>query len=495
MKTFCTLALLVLASLALLAVAGCGAPMDASKAYSRGMINQGEIVPAEKIRVAEYLNYYEQRFPAPTNEPLGLDLRVGNPQIPTTGGEVWVQIGLQAREATAKARTPLNLALVIDRSGSMNTPDKMPYLKESLRTFLRSLAPDDIVAIVAYDSSAEVLLPAQPVGNGAWIEHTIDRIQPSGSTNLHAGMMLGFQEVDRHFDIRRNNRVILLTDGIANVGVTDPARIAQDALAYNNKGIYLSTIGLGRDFNDTLLSTLARQGKGAYHFIDSAQEMDKVFRAEVEGLVEKVAGEVTVAVQPQFGVTLMEITGLEGTPPATGAQVKLQDMGAGDSQVLLVRLQVSAGPTGPRALAQITLSYNDIFAQRPRSTGGQVTATAAVLTSYDPVADVEVLRNVTIKRSAEALRSISYMVRNGRYQEAWRLAYDTEQELRRVAALTADKQMVQDADLFRRYQVTLGQYAPAEPPRIQPTQATSAQPQRWGPAVQATPTLPAVEVK
>ncbi len=495
MKTFRTLALLALISLALLAAAGCAAPMDASKSYSRGMINQGEIVPAENIRVAEYLNYYEQRFPVPTGEPLGLDLRIGNPQIPAAGGEVWLQIGLQAREATTKARTPLNLALVIDRSGSMDTADKMPYLKESLRTFLRTLAPDDIVAIIAYDTDAEVILPAQQVGDGAWIQRTVDRIRPGGSTNLHGGMMLGFQEVDRNFDIRRNNRVLLLTDGIANQGVTDPTQIAQAALAYNQKGIYLSTIGLGRDFNDSLLNTLARQGQGAYHFIDSAQEMDKVFRAEVEGLVEKVAGEVTVAVQPLDGATLMEITGLEGTPPAAGAQVKLQDMGAGDSQVLLLRLQARSGAAGQRALAQVTLSYNDIFAQRPRSTSGQVTATAAALASYDPVADVELLRNVTIKRSAEALQSISHLVRSSRYQEAWLLARDTEQQLRRVAALTADDQMVQDADLFRRYQVTLGQYAPAEPIPSQPTQDTSTQPQRWGPGMEATPTLPAVEVK
>jgi len=104
-----------------------------------------------------------------------------------------------------------------------------------------------------------------------------------------------------------------------------------------------------------------------------------------------------------------------------------------------------------------------------------------------------VLRNVTVKRSAEALQTISNQVRGGRYQEAWLLARDTELQLRNVAALTADEQMVQDADLFRRYQVTLGEYAPAEPVRTQPVQDASGQTQRWGPEV--TPTLPAVEVK
>ena len=256
---FALSALLIL--LAVLA-AGCAAGVDTSKARSRGLINQGVIVPAEEIRVAEYLNYYEQRFPVPTDAPLGLDLRLGNPQIATAGGEVWLQIGLQAREAEQSEDTRLNLALVLDRSGSMDQPDKMPYLKESLRVFLESLDPDDIVAIVAYDTEAEVLLPAQSGGDGRWIRATIDRLRPGGTTNLHGGMMLGFREVERNYDIRRNNRVILMTDGIANEGVADPQRIAADALAYNQRGVYLSTVGLGLDFNDQLLSKLGKHSTG-----------------------------------------------------------------------------------------------------------------------------------------------------------------------------------------------------------------------------------------
>ena len=326
-----------------------------------------------------------------------------------------------------------------------------------------------------------MILPAQPVGDGRWIQAAVDRLQPNGSTNLHAGLMLGFQEVDRNFDIRRNNRVMLLSDGIANQGVTNPEQIAQEALAYNQRGINLSTIGLGKDFNDTLLSTLARQGKGAYHFIDSAQEMDKVFRAEVEGLVEKVAGSVSVAVKPAPGVALREVTGFDGTPPADGAQVQVQDMGAGDSQVLLVRLQAPPGPAGSRALADVTVSYTDPFAQRTRSAAGQAVTTSIDMPDYDPLSDVEVLRNVTIKASAEALQNISTLANGGQYQQAWQLAYDMEQQLRKVGALTADEQMVQDADLFRRYQVTLSQYLPVTPTYAPPTSEPSTQPQRWAP--------------
>ncbi len=482
-------------ALLMLALSACSAAQDASKSYSRAVINRGAIVEAESVRVHEYLNYYEQRFPEPVNQPVGLDLRLGNTWIPTYGGEVWLQIGLQARSAEQKLRTPLNLALVLDCSGSMNEGDKMPYLKQSLAVFLQSLQPDDLVAIVGYNSQAWVVREAQQVGNGAWIRRTVESLSPGGKTNLHRGLMLGFEQVDRNFDIRRNNRVILLTDGIANVGVTNPDEIAQDALAYNQQGIHLSTIGLGLDMNDRLLSTLAKQGHGAYHFIDSAQEMEKVFRKEVEGLVERVANDVRVSVDPAAGVQLTMVTGFEGQPPRDGVQINLQDMGAGESQVLIARLQVSPGAAGSRPLAEVTLNYSDAFAQKSRETRDRVSAKATELDTYDPLADIEVSRNATIVLMAEALKEIDFLFNAGRYEKAWEIAHEMEYELRRMAALAGDPQMVEDADLFHRYQITLVSslgYDPAETYVEQTSIPPQDQPQRWGDPDEST--LPTIDL-
>ena len=487
------LAIILVATL----MGGCAGSMDASKSISRGAINRGVIVEADSVRVNEYLNYYEQRFPEPVDQPVGLDLRLGNTQLPSSGGEIWLQIGLQAMKKEASERTPLNLALVLDASGSMDSPDKMPYLKQSLMVFLESLHPDDIVAIVAYSTDAWLIRPAQEVGSGDWIRRTVEKLGPGGVTNLHAGLMLGLTQVDQNFDIRRNNRVILLTDGIANEGVTDPDRIAADALAYNDRGIYLSTIGLGYDLNDDLLSTLARQGKGAYHFVDSAQEMNKIFSQEVEGLVEKVAADVRVSIRPIGGAELVSVIGFEGQIPADGAQVLLQDMGAGDSQVVMVRLDGQPGSMGSTTVAEVTLQYMDVFAQKPREINEPVTLHIVEGGRYNPLADVEVCRNATIVKSAEALKTISDLVDHGRFVEAWQLAYDIEAELRRVASVTGDAQMVQDADLFQRYLITLVTYLGYDPSAVQPTTfPVDEQPQRWG----ATPVplmdeLPTIEVK
>jgi Ca-activated chloride channel family protein len=484
---------LVLGLALALLVGACAAPQDASKARSRGLINQGVIVPAEEVRVAEYLNYYEQHFPEPTEQALGLDLRLGNEQIPSSGGEVWLQIGVQAREANREEITPLNLALVIDRSGSMDAPDKWPYLQESLRVFFRSLDPEDIVAVVGYDSKAEVVLPSQPVGHGGWIESTIRRLRPGGATNLHGGLMLGFEEVAKQYDIRRNNRVILLTDGIANRGVTNPDRIAGEALAYNERGIYLSTIGLGLDYNDELLSQLARQGKGAYHFIDSAEEMDKVFRREVAGLVEKVARDVTVTVYPGQGVELVSLTGYEGRLPEGPAAITLQEMGSGDNHVLLVRLEVSPGQAGQRTVAQATLDYFDLFAQRWVQVSAQATGFVSHTSEADPLWDLELLRNVTIQRTAEGLRAIDHLADRGRFVEAWSLAYDLEQALREVARLTGDSAMVSDAELMQRYQSVLAEQIHSRGQRLpDPSPNETLRPYRGR---TSTPTIPVLEVE
>jgi Ca-activated chloride channel homolog len=486
---------IVLCGSVLLAAAGCAAPMDASKARSRAVIQQGGIVPAEELRVAEYLNYYEQHLPEPVETALRLDLRPGNPQIPAAGGEAWVQIGIQAKSAMPEEIAPLNLALVIDRSGSMDSPEKMPYLKSSLQVFLQSLAFNDIVSIVAYSTQPEVIVPAREVGNGAWIDQAIARLEPGGSTNLHGGLMLGFREVDRHFDVRRNNRVVLLTDGIANVGVTDPDRIAADAQEYNQREIYLSTIGLGREFNDSLLSRLAIQGQGAYHYIDSAEEMDKVFRKDVLGLVQKVAGDVSVLLRPGDGVRLVGLTGYEGQPPAGPVEVRLRDMGTGDSQVVLAQLDVAPGRAGRRLLAEAELHYSDVFSQRKALETSSVYADAGFLQDYDPLWDLEVLRNATIQHAAEGLGEIDRLYRSARYREAWDLACRLEQDLRLVANLTNEEQMEKDADLMRQYQETLAQWVESQTGSRPDVEDRELQPTRFYRGRDATPSPRVLDIQ
>lgn len=491
-----SLALALLCLALSLGLFGCApAATDASKSRSRGVIESGGIVPAEELRVAEYLGYYEQHFPVPTDSTLGLDVRLGNPQIPTDGGTAWVQVGVQARSSESDAVAPLNLALVIDRSGSMQSPEKMPYLKQSLKMFLHTLSANDRVALVAFDTQAEILQPSTPVGDGAWIDAAVEKLSPTGTTNLHAGLMLGFKEVDRNFDVRRNNRVILLTDGQANAGVTNAGQIASDARAYNDKGIYLSTIGLGlSDYNDSLLSQLANQGKGAYHFIDSAAEMDKVFRREVSGLLQKAASNVSLTVRPENGVKIESITGYDGTPPSGPVQIKLKDMGTGDNQVVLIKLNAAPFSAGTRPLVGIELTYQDLFAKRDAQARLTVGATAGALSSYDPVWDIEVLRNVTVQRTAEGLKEIDRLYRAKRYQDAWQLAYRLERDISAIEQLTKDPQMAKDVETMRKYEGTLAKWVEQQTGRPPLAPEYSVPMRRDSARSSGTPTT-AIEIK
>jgi hypothetical protein len=485
--------------IAVLSACASGSAPEAAKPRARAVINSGDIVPADEIRVAEYLQYYDQYFPEPINDSVGLDLRLGNTQFPAQGCMVWLQIGLQTKSATSEFVAPLNLALVIDASGSMGATDKMPYVKQSLAIFLRSLNPDDIVSIITYNDNARVLLPARQLGDGRWIQSVIDEIKTGGSTNLHAGMMLGFEEVDRNFSIHRNNRVMLLTDGIANVGVTDPKAIAADALAYNQKGIYLSTIGLGLEFNDALLITLADQGKGGYTFVDSAQEMDRVFREQAASQKQAVADDVVVRVMPADGVRLIGLTGLDGAPPTGGASVNLWPMSIADSEVVLAQLQVGSGGNGPRRIATVQLDYYDLLAQRQVTTEKTISGEmSSEIASYDPTWDLEILRNVTIQNTAEGMRQISQMFDAAQYEAAWRLAVDLEQKLTEVARLTGDSQLNDDAALMRRYQQTLADavwQTQQRQPRLEETPTAPETGERPYRGSTPTPDLPEVDIK
>ncbi|MGB4978623.1 MAG: hypothetical protein WBR35_17960, partial [Anaerolineae bacterium] len=258
--------------------------------------------------------------------------------------------------------------------------------------------------------------------------------------------------------------------------------------------IYLSTIGLGHDFNDALLSQLARQGKGGYHFIDSAAEMDKVFREEAAGLMQKVAEAVSVLLQPQAGVRVVSVTGFDGTPPAGPLNVQLHDMGTGDSQVVMVRLEVTPGRRGGRPLLDVTLRYRDLFAQKDESLDGQATVDAGYITGYDPLWDLEVLRNVTIQRTAEGLREIARLYQARRYEEAWDLAFRLEQALRHVASLTGEAQMMQDADLMRTYQDTLARWVQQETGRL-PESSAPERPSRGREATPLPDEAPTIEIR
>jgi uncharacterized protein YegL len=373
----------------------------------------------DPIAVEEIINYHRHQLPLPrSGRGIALDVRWGNgdgPAEPTvteialaedigdrrvsfahSGRPAVLQIGLATAEfSNIKKLRPLNLALVLDRSGSMAAADKMVQVKAALRTLIGRLQPTDIVSIVVFDSSAQVLMPARAVGSGREHVRAIDSIQPAGSTNINAGLMLGFREVQQHFSKEKTNRVILLTDGIANTGEVNPIRIAANSASFNERGIDLSTIGVGQELDNDLLRTLAKRGRGLYHFVADARDVEKIFVQEVQSLLSPVARDVTVDISSGPGVHLEQVYGYEPHRTGGGIQINLDDMNNDATQVILMRY--AAEKNGQ---VTVRLRYLDLDSQRNVD---EVRVVQLRNPSSDFLGDREVRKNFTIATIAQAL--------------------------------------------------------------------------------------------
>lgn len=371
----------------------------------------------DEVAVEEFVNYHKHRLPFPkSGQAVAMDTRWGNAEFSLSQREAVLQIGFTTAEVNERSDLrPVNLVFVIDKSGSMGADDKMSRVKEGLQTMLRQLRPDDVVSIVAFDSGASVLYPASRVGNGEGLRYAIDCLSPGGGTNLHGGLMLGYAEARKHFRSGATNRVILLTDGIANEGVVDPARIAADSSECNGQGIDLSTIGVGIDLNNDLLRTLARSGHGLYHFISDYKDINKVFVNEVQSLVSSVAKKVEVRIEYGAGLQVEKIYGYSPRYNGGSVSVVLDDMNNGLTEVVMAKFRVATKSVLP---VKVHLSYFDVKRNCMVNEVQELRLAPADSESCDLLADVEVKKNYTIAELADSLFQMTGLARSGNYAQA-----------------------------------------------------------------------------
>jgi Mg-chelatase subunit ChlD len=371
----------------------------------------------DEIVVDEFINYHKHRLPLPkSGQSVAMDTRWGNGEISRLQREAVLQIGFTTAEVNERTDLrPLNLVLVIDKSGSM-AGDKMSRVKTSLQTMIGKLRADDIISIVAFDSMADVLYPARPIGDGNALRRAIDCLEPNGSTNLHGGLMLGYEEAKKHLRAGATNRVILLTDGIANEGVTDPARIAAESSEFNGQGIDLSTIGVGNDLNNELLRTLARSGRGLYHFISDYKDIDKVFVNEVQSLISSIAKRVEVRIEYGPGLHLEKFYGYQPRYGNGSVSVTLDDMNNGLTQVMLAKFRAdSVKSTIP---VKVRLSYYDVRRKCLVEEVQDARLMPAENDSCELLTDMEVKKNFTIAQLADSLFEMTGFARRGNYSQA-----------------------------------------------------------------------------
>ena len=267
----------------------------ASYAVVRRDLKSGYLPNPDAVRIEEMVNYFPYAYPAPEG-PHPFAPTVTTMQTPWNAGTQLVQIGIQGEMITD--RPPLNLVFLIDTSGSMSDPDKLPLLKQSLRLMLSELRPEDEVAIVAYAGSAGEVLEPTKAADRATILGALDRLDAGGSTAGAQGIELAYQVADRMAADGEVGRVLLTTDGDFNVGIHDPDALKDFIADKRDTGTYLSILGFGRgNLDDVTMQALAQNGNGQAAYIDTLGEARKVLVDQLSGALYPLADDVKIQVE------------------------------------------------------------------------------------------------------------------------------------------------------------------------------------------------------
>jgi Mg-chelatase subunit ChlD len=360
---------------------------------SLGSLRSGIELRFDEIRIEELINYHRHKLPLPSEDDR---LRLSQVVELDNHGNAVFQIGISTPRALDRlAAPPLNLVLVIDRSGSM-AGDRIARVKQSLRALIETIREVDLVSIVSFSDEARVDLKPSRKSDRIAIEHAVDQLEARGATNLYDGLMLAYRIAKKRMDRNKSNRIILLTDGIANRGVTDSSEIARDSARMGRPDIDLSTIGLGADFNRQLLRELADKGRGTVHFVADNADIHKTFVMEVDSLLSPAARDVRMTLD--FGQLEPKVKMFGYRPEVKGSKYKFQfeNLNCGATQVVIGEVKK---PQSPIALR---LRYIDAVTGTPVEIRQLIGLNRATIGDNGNGRDFE--KNYAIARLAEALQ-------------------------------------------------------------------------------------------
>ncbi len=276
-------------------------------------------------------------------------------------------------------RPPVNLALVIDRSGSMNGA-KIRQAQEAAVQALRRLGPRDLFSVVIYNHEVETLVPAQSAANTAWIESRIREIRADGNTALFGGVSQGAAEIRRHGGERYVNRIILLSDGLANVGPSSPADLGRLGAALGKEHITVTTVGIGNGYNEDLMTQLAQNSDGNTYFVEDVVDLPRIFAAELGDVLSVVAKQVTIEVEFPDGSRPLRVIGRDGRIRGGTVQLDLNQLYGGQQKYVLIEVEVPPGAgREARDLAVARCRYENVFSLE------RETATARLQVRFSPL--------------------------------------------------------------------------------------------------------------
>lgn len=323
----------------------------AAYANVRRFLNQGQRPPVEAVRLEELVNYFSYNYPQPV-EGKPFSVTVDFTETPWNPAHRLARIGLKGREIATDQRPASNLVFLVDVSGSMDAPNKLPLVRQSLGLLLEKLGENDRVGIVTYAGQSRVALQSLNGTNKAAIKTAVDELQPGGSTNGASGIQLAYQMAQEHFIKGGVNRVILATDGDFNVGITSQTDLQNLITERARGGVFLSVLGYGMgNLKDSTMEMLADKGNGNYAYIDSLSEARKVLSEEMSGTLVTIAKDVKI--QVEFNPAVVQAYRLLGYENRLLAKEDFNDdrkdageIGAGHTVTALYEI-IPVGTPGP----------------------------------------------------------------------------------------------------------------------------------------------------
>ncbi|WP_434390855.1 vWA domain-containing protein [Melittangium boletus] len=387
----------------------------ASYTMARRYLNQNTLPPHGAVRVEEFVNYFKYRYAPPERGAFTVHLE-GAPS-PFGGNRHFVRVGVQGKVISRSQRKPAHLVFLVDTSGSMHQPDKLPLAKEAMKIAVKNLNENDTVALVTYAGSTREVLTPTPATDIERIYQAIDGLEAGGGTAMGSGMELAYKHAVKKASGSVVSRVVVLTDGDANIG----PRVSADALlesiqGYVKEGVTLSTIGFGMgNYRDDLMEKLADKGNGNCFYIDSYKEAKKVFEQQLTGTLEVIAKDVKVQVEfDPKAVRRYRLVGYENRDIADrdfrDDKVDAGEIGAGHSVTALYEVEWSD--------PQAALGTVRIRAKTP--TGTEASEQAFPLESRHMKASLDAASSDF--RFALAVAATADVLRGGADAQRWNLA-------------------------------------------------------------------------
>ena len=340
----------------------------ASYSIMRRHLRDGYLLPPEAVRVEEFINTFDYDYPPPMEGAFAVHLE-GAPSKFGEGKRLkMLRIGIKGRVVPETDRKDARLTFVIDISGSMHMENRLGLVKRALTLLVAQLREGDEVGIVTYGSDAQVVLPHTRVENCEHILKAIQSLVPAGATYAEKGIHLGYELAAKNLDADCINRVILCSDGVANLGYTGPDTILDKVSTYLEKGIWLTTVGFGMgNYNDVLMEQLANKGNGMYAYVDTLAEAKRIFVENLTGTLQVIAKDAKMQVEfnPQT-VSRFRLLGYEKRQleheDFRNDEVDAGDVGSGHNVTALYELKLHKNADGKNAdahLAKVSIRYKD----------------------------------------------------------------------------------------------------------------------------------------